>query len=467
MLLGSQEPTLRYSPPYSETHGGKCADMMERAGFPLLPWQKSVVNDWLARAGDSWVSSSSGLSICRQVGKTRLCCARIAFGMVAYGEWVVYTSHLQKTSTETFEELQSIFESPALKKFVKVVKTALGREEIVLTNGARCKFLARTRNGGRGQHGDLWVVDEAMVIDDSQQSSFLPLLSASKNPQTLYLSSPPDESADGEVFRRIRETAKAGTSTSTSWNEWGVSEIGDVSDRSRWAQVIPSLGYLIKESTVEGELEQMAPDKFARERLGWWSDASANTAIKREEWNACATDSPPESGLFSYAVKFSPDGAVGTLAVCLKPTDGVPHVEVVANRSMSGGVSWFADWIEERKSKAAQITVDGMANAQPLIDELLRRGIPQKAICKPRSADVAAACSELLNAVNEGRVTHYDQGALNESALKSKKRAIGSGGGWGFAGNNCDPTLIEACALAYWGAQTTKRNPNRKQRVGF
>lgn len=114
---------------------------------------KSVANDWLARDGDSWVSSSSGLSICRQCGKTRLCCAVIVWNMVAYGSWVVYTSHLQKTSTETFEELRSMFESNALKKFVKVIKTALGREEIVLTNGARCKFLARTRNGGRGQHG--------------------------------------------------------------------------------------------------------------------------------------------------------------------------------------------------------------------------------------------------------------------------------------------------------------------------
>lgn len=259
----------------------------------------------------------------------------------------------------------------------------------------------------------------------------------------------------------------SGTSQSTSWNEWGVSEIGDVSDRQRWAQVIPSLGYLIKESTVEGELEQMAPDKFARERLGWWSDASASTAIRRDDWNSCATNDPPSEGLFSYAVKFSPDGSVGTLSVCLKPQDGTPHVEVIANRSMSGGTSWFADWLETRKSQAAQITIDGMANAQPLIDELVRRGVPQKAIRKPRSADVAAACSDLLNAVNERRVTHYDQGALNESALKSKKRAIGNGGGWGFAANNCDPTLIESCALAYWGAMTTKRNPNRKQRVSF
>lgn len=153
MLYGSQTPTRRVAPEYSDTHGGICAALMERAGFPLLPWQKDVANDWLARNGDTWASASNGLSVCRQVGKTRLCCARIAFGMIKYGEWVVYTSHLQKTSTETFEELRTMFESAALRKYVKDIKTALGREEILLTNGARCKFLARTRNGGRGQHG--------------------------------------------------------------------------------------------------------------------------------------------------------------------------------------------------------------------------------------------------------------------------------------------------------------------------
>lgn len=387
--------------------------------------------------------------------------------MVAYGEWCVYTSHLQKTSTETFEELRSIFESPALKKYVKVVKTALGREEIVLHNGARCKFLARTRNGGRGQHGDLWVVDEALELDDDQQSSFLPLLSASKNPQTLYLSSPPDESSDGEVFRRIRTNALRGDSDTTSWNEWGVDEIGDVSDRSRWAQVIPSLGYLIRESTVDAELEQMPPDKFARERLGWWSDSSAKAVITKEAWKACATERPPLEGLFSYAVKFSADGSRGTLSVALKPSDGPVHIEVIECKSMTCGIGWFADWLEARKSQAAQITIDGMSNAQPLIDELVRRGVPQKMVCKPRSNDMAAACSDLHNAVRERRVTHFDQPSLNESATRSKRRAIGSGGGWGFADSNCDSTLIESCALAYWGAMNTKRNPSRKQRVGF
>lgn len=461
---GSQEPTARVCPNYSETHGGKADALLRMAGVELMPWQRGLLDDWLALTpSNNWAAPSCGLSVPRQNGKTHAIAARIAWGMVAYAEWCVYTSHLQKTSTETFETLRDIFESNALKKYVKDIKSALGREEIILHNGGRVKFLARTRNGGRGQHGDLWCVDEAQELTDEQQGSFLPLLAASKRPQTIYTGTPPDENAPGDVFKRVRREAIEGNTSKTAWAEWSVDEIGDVSDRARWTRCNPSAGYRIKESTIEGEFEQMSPDRFARERLGWWSPQGAAAVISPGKWYSCSTDVPPSDGILSYAVKFSPDGSRGTLSVCLKPHDGVPHVEVVECRQMGHGITWFADWLEARKAKAAQITVDGMANAQPLVDELLRRGVPKSAIVKPRSGDVAAACADLLNAVNEERLTHYDQSALNDSATKSKKRPIGGGGGWGFADNGCDSTLIESCALAYWGAMTTKRNPGRKQ----
>jgi hypothetical protein len=46
------------------------------------------------------------------------------------------------------------------------------------------------------------------------------------------------------------------------------------------------------------------------------------------------------------------------------------------------------------------------------------------------------------------------------------KRNIGNDGGWGFDGKqDADVTIVEACALAYWGAMTTKRDPKRKAKV--
>ena len=145
--------------------------------------------------------------------------------MLLFNETVIYTAHLQKTATETFEEMRAFFESPKLRRHVAEIKTALGREQIILKSGARIKFLARTRNGGRGQHGDLLIFDEAQELDANQQASFLPAISASLNPQTLYLGTPPDETAVGTVFRGIRNKALEGESRKTAWFEFSVPEI--------------------------------------------------------------------------------------------------------------------------------------------------------------------------------------------------------------------------------------------------
>ena len=65
--------------------------------------------------------------------------------------------------------------------------------------------------------------------------------------------------------------------------------------------------------------------------------------------------------------------------------------------------------------------------------------------------------------INEQTVTWYKyQEVLQESAVTSVKRPIS--GGWGFGGDNS--ISIAAAALALWGCRTSKRNPNRKMRIG-
>ena len=444
-----------------------CHSICDIGGLKLLEWQDLVIKGWLAKNDlGRWAAQTCGGSVARQNGKTLgLVVPRCIYGMVANGEQVIYTSHLQKTSTETFESIAGFFEHKKLKPYVKDIKTALGREQVILNNGARMKFLARTRNGGRGQHGDLLIFDEALELDADSQASFLPAISASSNPQTIYVSTPPTAKSDCSVFREIRNRALTGKSERTAWFEWSVDDIGDVKDKERWYATNPSLGILIQESTIESECEQMDADTFARERLGWWSKTATEEreyVINDDDWQACKVDNPSKDGLIVYAVKFSPDGAVGTLAACHKG-DGIPFVYVVESRSMAGGISWFVDNLAARKDKAAQIVIDGQSNAQSLTDLLLDKGVSHRAIRRPSTGDVIAANSAFVNAVREGQVTHYGQPALDDSATKSTKRRIGNHGGFGFQSTDeADATLVEACALAYREAMTTKRDPGRK-----
>ena len=464
---GKQKPTKLIVPEYKHSEWQDCHAINAAGGLEMLEWQDGIMEGWLGvnRLG-RWSAQTCAGSIPRQNGKTLgLVEARANYGMLIAGEEVIYTSHLQKTSTETFEDMANFFDSKPLRKYVKNIKTALGREQIILKNGARAKFLARTRNGGRGQHGDLLIFDEALELTAEQQASFLPAISASKNPQTIYISTPPTASSDGYVFRNIRERALEGESERTAWFEWSVDEIGDVYDRERWYATNPSLGILIQEDTVEAECEQMDADTFACERLGWWIPRlKAEHPIDLNAWDACATDTPNKEGVRVFAVKFSADGSSGCIAECRKPKEGKPFVYAIAQVSMSEGIGWFVRELTKRKDEAAQMVIDGQGNAQNLNDELLAAGISKRVIIRPRAADMVAASQMFANAVQDGELSHFNQPGLNEAVISSTKRTIGNYGGWGFQGE--DAPLVEACALALWAAKNTKRDPNRKGRVG-
>ena len=84
-------------------------------------------------------------------------------------------------------------------------------------------------------------------------------------------------------------------------------------------------------------------------------------------------------------------------------------------------------------------------------------------VIRPGAKEVIAAVSMVMDSLNEKTLTWYtEQTELRDSATTAVKRPIG--GGWGFGGEDCAP--IEACALALWGAKTSKRDPNRKMRIG-
>lgn len=466
-LLGSQEPSERIAPRYRQTDGPDAARLLSVGGLILDPWQSDIMDDWLAiNAAGKWVCKSCGGSVPRQNGKTGVVQGRAEAGMILYNEQVIYTAHLQKTATETFEEMATFFDSPALKKYVKDIKTALGREQIILKSGARVKFLARTRNGGRGQHGDLLIFDEAQELDESAQASFIPAISASLNPQTIYVGTPPEPEAAGTVFRGLRDRALAGETKSVAWFEFSVNNIGDVHDPKRWAKTNPALGRRILISTIEGECEQMAPDMFARERLGWWApvvEHRAEYAISEELWESCRSDEMKPEGKTAFGVKFSADGAWVSLAGAVIPKNGPARISLIEERTTAMGTQWLADFLNQRVKAACCVVIDGRNGVDVLIDKISGTWKMKGSVVRPGVRDVVGAVSLLMDSLAEKTVTWYSgQDALKESAITSTKRSIGAG--WGFGGESS--TAIEAACLALWGCKNSKRDPSKVMRIG-
>jgi len=465
--MGRQEPSERIAPKYKETDGPDAEKILRIGGIILDPWQAEVLDDWLAMTpGRKWMCKTCGGSVPRQNGKTGLVQGRANTGMLLYNEQVIYTAHLQKTATETFEEMAAFFDSAKLRKHVKDIKTALGREQIILQNGARVKFLARTRNGGRGQHGDLLIFDEAQELDEDAQASFLPAISASLNPQAIYVGTPPDSISSGYVFRNLRKRILNGDTKQASWFEFSVKDMNDIANKERWAETNPALGRRILLSTIEGEFEQMSPDKFARERLGWWApvvEHKEDYAIPEAVWMACASAEPKPEGKTAFGIKFSADGSEVALAGAVIPAEGPARISLIEYRSTGEGTKWLADWLNARYEKASCVVIDGRNGVDVLIDKISDTWRYKGSVMRPGVKEVIASVGLLVDSLNEQTITWFrDQEPLKESATTATKRPIA--GGWGFGGNNSAP--IEACALALYGAKTSKRNPGRKMLIG-
>ena len=477
---GAQQPTYSWCGSYTRTEGGFASKMADAYGLPPHPWQQTVLNDWLALGDDGrLLNKTCLLAVPRQNGKTGISDPRETWGLIHRGEWILHTAQEYQTAQKAFDRLRVKFGAcrndpnaryPELNALVRRYTTSANQMVLAPNNGAHIEFRTRGSNSdmGRGGTFDLVVIDEAQSYTDAQDAALSPLNSAAPHgsPQTILMGTVPEPTSayKGEKFASIRASLHADPYDGACIHEWAAPDVGDTLDRARWFAFNPSLGFQLLESALEKDARTMAPDTFAREHLGWWPEAAEVThPISARDWEACKVENPKREGIVVYAVKFSPDGSIGTMAACHKPDDGIPFVYVVESRSMAGGLAWFVNTLAEHHQKAAQIVIDGQSNAQALTDRLLDAHVPSKVIVRPRTGDVIAAASLLANAVKERQVCHYGQPALDAAATMTRRRRIGGNGGWGFQStDDADATLIEACALAHWGASTTKRKPGRK-----
>lgn len=476
--LGGQEPTFKKVGGWSSTRGPEAVGVFEAYGRRYYGSQKLEMEIFFARDADGeFAAKSIGITKPRQNGKSFAVRDYCLWMAIVEHKSVLYSAHHGRTVRKMFKEMCDFIESHEdFRDELESIYKAGGYEGIYFKDGTCIEFQTRTNAGGRGGTYNVIVFDEAQELTSAQQDAILPTVSAAgeidegeSDPQKIYIGTVPGPLCQGTVFREMHDRVHSGDS-SIWWLEWGavgesIDDV-DIDDIDLWYACNPAMGRRMSESTVRDEHDTMSRDGFARERLGWW-DAVADTIhpISFNDWQACRVDDAPEGEPLAYAAKFSPDGLVGSIAVC---TDGEPpFVEVVANRSMRHGVGWFARWIADRADRVEAVVIDGKSNAQTLADKLEELGVDEDKVVRPSTADVIAANTAFVDATRERAVCHAGQPALVDSATLSGFRKIGNDGGFGFLSNDkADATLAEACALAYWCALSIRRNPRQELRIG-
>ena len=476
-MKGSQEPRIRVEPQRSSSDGPDAALLMEAYGNKLDPWQELIIDCWLGTDPEGkYTATSAGLAVPRQNGKNICIEAREFFGLVINGEKILHTAHQVRTSKKSFRRLAAMFTNakhPEITDVVKNIRYTNGEEAIELNNGGTIEFLARSRQAARGFDGiSLLVFDEAQELTDDQIEAIMPTLAASATGtrQIIYTGTPPYPNCPGTVFRRIRSGCLKDPGPKDAWHEWSVAadNISGIKtdDINLWYMTNPALGIHQTEEQTKTELTTMSADGFARERLGWWApilEQNTDYAIPEAIWDACRSTHPKPDGKTAYGVKFTADGSEVVLCGAVVPEDGPARISMIAREPTGKGTQWLADWLEDRYGKACCVVIDGRNGVDVLVDKISGTWKAKGSVLRPTAREVIASVSTLVNALTERTVTWYaDQLALRDSAVTAVKRKIA--GGWGFGGD--DPAPVEAAALALYGARTSKRNPNRKMRIG-
>lgn len=474
-------PRLRVAQPYGMHYANEVKEVAALAGIEQTNWQVDLIKDWSAHTPDGqWIHRRCGGSIPRQAGKSVDGIVWCVFLLAILGYGILWTDHNYSTTCEMLRRFQEIFgkkpnDKDAKFKFfndlVERVSNRTAQEAIFLKNGGFICFSTRTKSAALGFSFDIVVYDEAQELKTEHMQAIQPTTTsgAHHNTQAIFLGTPTRAGSNAEVFSDMHIEAWENPLDDMCWIEYGVDEVGDVLDETRWPEANPSIDEGVADmNAIRTGIRAFKSDVLAaaQEYLGYWLPKVANALISKKEWLACQIEpeESPKEGRIAYGVKFAPDGSEVALAAAIKPKSGISHVELVCIESMAKGTTWLADWLAERPCRASCVAVDGKAGTGMLSEKLIDR-VPSKYYRVMKTQDAITASSMMLEAIQNNEITHIESPALDESVLGATKRKIGDSGGWGFGGDTS--CAIEAAANALWAVTTTKRDPNRKQEASF
>lgn len=476
MRVGSQDPSYT-NVEYTETIGQEAIDLYKNTTQALLEWQEKQINNIMAINPDGlWTFMVYGLCVSRRNGKGEILAAREFDGLINLNEKICHTAHRTTTSHDAFNRLYTLLKKAGYEEHSRKQKVMpersffaskqYGLEHIEISGGGVIDFRTRTNNGGLGEGFDLLIIDEAQEYTSKQESALIYTVSASKNPQTIMVGTPPTVISGGDVFVRLRGSVTEGKAPDTGWAEWSIPEmVDDVSDVDLWYKYNPSLGTILTERNIRGELAGDALD-FNIQRLGLWVSYNQKSIYSEADWMDLKADKKPklEDKLY-IGIKYGRDGANVAMSIAAKTKDGKIFVETIDCVSVRAGNRWMFDFL--KNPKVQKIVIDGASGQQMLADQMKEAGIKIKPIL-PAVREVVLANTMFEQDLFAKKITHSGQESLMQAVTNCEKRPIGTNGGFGYRSlvESYDITIMESAILAYWICATTKE-AQQKQSISY
>lgn len=457
--IGRQTPTTSVVLPYEETLGEEAVKLYESTKRKAQDWQKLLLYDIMALTPDKlWTHSKFGYSVPRRNGKNEIIAAREMWGL-QHGEKILHTAHRSTTSRSAWERLKTLLDDAGIAHKDSGV---LGQETIrIKETGGIIHFRTRTSKGGLGEGFDLLIIDEAQEYTDDQETSLKYVVSASRNPQTIFCGTPPTTESSGTVFMHMREVILSKGIDDTGWAEWSVEESHKQTDVDAWYECNPSLGTILTERAIKQEIGPNELD-FNIQRLGYWIRYNLKSAVSRAEWDELQCKKLPElrSKIF-VGVKYSRTDTVA-VSIAIRTEDNRIFVESIDCRPFRAGTDWIVSFLHSVDYKA--VVIDGQSGQQLLKDAMKDAHLTGASL--PKVAEVIKANATFEERLAAKELCHMGQPSLICSVTNCEKRAIGTNGGFGYRSINeaYDIALMDSMILAQWiCGQKTKKSVKRQK----
>ena len=444
---------------------------LNEVGVYFDPWQQGLNMASLGcRANGKFAATIGGVvvSIPRQVGKTyNFAMLFVGLCLEFPGFRVAWTSHHNRTTTNTFRAMQGMVKRKGIASFLAPngIRTANGEQEIRFANGSIIMFGAREQGFGRGMDAlDALMFDEAQILTLKALEDMVPATNQARNPHgglIIFTGTPPRPDDPGEAFTAKREQATSGRSKNIVYVELSAEPGSDPDDQTQWPVMNPSFPLRTPlESMLRMRENIPDEDSWNREARGIWPEFSRHIPVvtpavwKELRGNPPGLEEPPAAlGVdMSHSMQIS-------VGACW-PRIGTMHIEEVW---AGDNVSAALDWITAAARRRIEVVIDDVSPAAQMIPELRSRGVNVR---RTQGRDMAKGCLLFETRANSNGLTHADQKTVTNAVMGGRKRPISDAGGWGW--DRRDPTVsiqqVVAVTLALLGATENQRPPRREKR---
>ena len=315
-VVGVQTP--RIAPPVPAT---SLVDLFVKtakgANVNLLPWQQTAGRYLTATGPEGWLYREVAVVVARQNGKTELLVPRILMDLRA-GKRIIHTAQNRTLPREVFVRVAwQLLDTEVVPNGIRF---ANGQEKIQMANGGSYKIVAPQR-GARGLSADTLIFDELREFEDYDIiAAAAPTLTASPDPQTIYLSNAGSDAS--VVLNDLKRRADEDDTGEFAYLEWSAAPERSINDRQGWAEANPSLGHFLRMSTLETACATRPPATFETEHLCRWVASMQPRLVSDAAWMACRTTLEETPSRPAIAFNMDPSGRRASAVMAWTMTDG-------------------------------------------------------------------------------------------------------------------------------------------------